>query len=116
MLGDPRPDTSRLWHARVRKFLQELDENVEYKEREDEFDIVVEPWDPEGLKRKEEERQEKEKDIYVSIDTIDTVGTYWPTDQVCGYLFTRQRDIAVELISRFSRSVRVFTRGRDAHM
>lgn len=45
---------------------------MEYVEKEDEFDIVVDSQDPEGKKRKAEEDQEMEEAI-VSIDAIDTV-------------------------------------------
>lgn len=51
---------------------QELEENVEYVEKEDEFDVVVDSQDPEGKKRKAEEEQEMEETV-VSIEAVDTV-------------------------------------------
>lgn len=54
---------------------QELEENVEYVEREDEFDVVVDSGDPEGRKRKAEKEQEEEEAI-VSIEAIDTVSEF----------------------------------------
>lgn len=45
---------------------------MEYVEREDEFDVVVDSGDPEGRKRKAEKEQEEEEAI-VSIEAIDTV-------------------------------------------
>lgn len=50
---------------------QELEENVEYKEKEDEFDVVVDSGDPEGHKRQAEKAQEEE--TTVCIEAIDTV-------------------------------------------
>lgn len=52
--------------------MQELEENVEYVEKEDEFDVVVDSQDPEGMRRKAVEEQEEEEAI-VSIDAIDAV-------------------------------------------
>lgn len=51
---------------------QELEENVVYKEKEDEFDVVVDSGDPEGHRRKAEKEQQEQEAI-VSIDAIDTV-------------------------------------------
>ena len=56
---------------------QELEENVEYVEKEDEFDVVVDARNPEGQKRKtaaEQQQEEDEEKLTVSIDAIDTVG------------------------------------------
>ena len=50
---------------------QELEENVEYVEREDEFDVVVDSRDPDGRMRKAEKEEEE---TIVSIEAIDTVG------------------------------------------
>lgn len=55
--------------ARLR---QELEESVEYVEKEDEFDVVVDSADPEGHKRKAEKEQEEEE-VVVSIEAIDAV-------------------------------------------
>lgn len=52
---------------------QELDENVEYVEREDEFDVVVDSQDPEGKRRAAEKKAREEEEAVVSIDAIDTV-------------------------------------------
>lgn len=51
---------------------QELEENVVYVEKEDEFDVVVDSQDPEGHRRKAEKEQQEEEAI-VSIEAIDTV-------------------------------------------
>lgn len=58
---------------------QELEENVVYEEKEDEFDVVVDSGDPEGHKRKAEKEQEEEEAM-VSIEAIDTVSL-----SVCQY-------------------------------
>lgn len=52
---------------------QELDENVEYKEREDEFDIVVNRWDPERRKGRAEAERDGEDELPVTIDAMDNV-------------------------------------------
>ena len=52
-----------------------MEENVEYVEKVDEFDVVVDSRDPEGQKRKAEKEQEEEEAI-VSIEAIDTVSCF----------------------------------------
>ncbi|CAN0025986.1 unnamed protein product, partial [Ectocarpus sp. 12 AP-2014] len=66
------------WTAFAADF-EELEENVEYVEKEDEFDVVVEEGDPEGTKRKAEKEKQEEEEAVVSIDAIDTVDA-WSTD------------------------------------
>lgn len=54
-----------------------------YKEKEDEFDVVVDSGDPGGHKRKAEKEQEEEEAI-VSIDAIDTVSLdLYSNDSFC---------------------------------
>eukprot|EP00752_Nemacystus_decipiens_P018367 g16476.t2 len=65
------------WTAFAADF-EELEENVVYVEKEDEFDVVVDSQDPEGHKRKAEKEQQEEEAI-VSIEAIDTVGA-WNSD------------------------------------
>ncbi len=57
---------------------QELEENVEYKEKEDEFDVVmvVDSGDPEGHQRQADKEQEEE--ATVCIEAIDTVSAAEP--------------------------------------
>lgn len=52
---------------------QELEENVEYVEKEDEFDVVDSSTDTKERKRKAGEGHDEEDEI-VSIEAIDTVG------------------------------------------
>ncbi|CAM9414108.1 unnamed protein product, partial [Hapterophycus canaliculatus] len=65
------------WTAFAADF-EELEESVEYVEKEDEFDVVVDFADPEGHKRKAEKEQEEEE-VVVSIQAIDAVDA-WSSD------------------------------------